>query len=146
MKQRSALPALTAVVFTTLTAGCHKSPPVGAPPPGAGGFVSSPIAFVQSGASCVSLKEDPVRARSYDDVVWGVIAQPTCGFEGQTVEIVFTSGGDPGRCQCTDPIRNGNAKLKLKIKNHQEHRSYTYEIRVNGKPVTDPRLEVDPGS
>jgi hypothetical protein len=168
MKHRSALLPMTAIVLVTVVVGCHKGRGGTRTPPGTGtgagsgggvgagsgggrggrgdhgGFVSSPIAFAQSGATCISLKEDSVKAVSDADVVWAVVAQPSCGFEGQTVEIVFTSGGNPGYCHCADSIRNHNAKLKLKVKKHEERHSYTYEIRVAGKPIADPRLEVDP--
>ena len=148
MRQRSALLAMTAVLGTVIVACHHRARGPGGSSGGGiaghGGFVSTPIAFAQSTAGCVSLKEDPVKARSDDSVVWAVVAQPACGFEGQTVEVVFSSGDDPGRCYCSDPIRNNNAKLRLKVKRHAEHHSYTYEIRVAGKVIADPRLEVDP--
>ena len=134
--------ALATTAIVVLAVGVYLLLP-GRP---AGKYITSPIGLVTStGTSCISVKEDVVHANSYDDVEWLVTADPKCGFEGQTVEIAFLNGGHPGNCNCSAPIKKNVAKnLRLKVDKHLEHTPYDYEIRVAGKTIYDPRLEVDP--
>lgn len=142
MNPRVASFAMIAAVLIAAVAGCGKAPDGAGAGPG-GGAVVSAIAFFQNGADCDIVRDDTVDAHSDDDVTWAVSVRPPCNLDGQTVEIQFTDGGDPGRCQCSDTIRNNKAKLKLKVKKHGKHEGYTYNIRVAGKTF-HPRLEVDP--
>jgi hypothetical protein len=149
MMTRAARTVVLTVALGLVCFACKRPVHGGGGPPSGGGarggeFVPTAIALVKISTDCVAIKEDPVNARSDDSVVWVVLAQAGCGFENQTVEIRFVGGKDPGQCNCSDRFNRNLAKLRLKVKAHQAHETYEYEIWVNGQRISDPRLEVDP--